>query len=83
MLPQPCASSAWAVGSVLLCHLRDTQGPSGTPLGQQEHGQLASAAHSQNAQHQKTGGLQLGVRGWDTFLLVPAATDVHFTTLLL
>lgn len=37
------------------------------PAGQQEHGQLVSAAYAQNAQHQNTGGLWLGVRGWDSF----------------
>lgn len=76
-----CGAAPRAVGSVLLCHPRDAQGPSGTPPW--KAGQLASAAHSQNAQRQKAGGLQLGARGWDSFVLVPAATYVHLTTLLL
>lgn len=84
MLPQTCAEQCLVLqclcSSVTPGMHRD---PQGHPLGQQEHGQLVSAAHSQNAQCQNMGGLQLGVRGWDSFILITAATYVCFNTLLL
>lgn len=83
-LPQTCAEQRPVLWGLCCSVTPGTRrGPQGHPLGKQEHGQLASAAHSQNAQRQKAGGLRLGARGWDSFVLVPAATYVHLTTLLL